>query len=204
MYNTKKEKYYFYEFCIFNFKLKMTFDTYDELICFLAYAQAGELEVSRKEKKYHNKYLDEINLTLNDFKCYITYKDEYVSYIRPYLFLKDDSIIDVRDFYNDIIKVRKEIDRERTKYDPRRPLPEGYVFRKTPIPYTSKNRYGWTRNVKYGHIIKDIKNPEKSNDIRKKKYKNLLEPYCDLPYKNSTKSWKDQCKKRHQWQKHEK
>lgn len=205
MYSIKKERYYFYEFGTFNFELKRIFSNYNELIYFLAYAQVDKLQISRKEKIYHNKYLDEINLTLNDLKCFLTYKNEYVSYIRPFLFLdENNSIIDVRNFYEDIIYVRNQIDEKRKKYDKRRPLPGGYVFRKTPIPYTGKNRSGWTRDVKYGHIIKDLKNPENKDYVKKNKYRDLLEPYCDLPYKRTTKSWKEQCKKRHQWQKHEK
>ena len=128
---------------------------------------------------------------------------EKVYYIRPYVFFNQDlSIVDTRLFYNDIIKAKEELSNKRYYNSYLEKRYKGHIFRQNPVPYTGKRRANSCRNVKYGRIIRDLRNPENKDFIRKKRYYDILEPYFDLPYKKETKSWKEQTKRRHQWEKH--
>lgn len=203
MYNCQNYFYYLYLITSNGLILKETFSSYNDLIYFLASNQRGEKEIFDKKLCYNNVYLDEINLTLNDCYSSINNNGEKVYYIRPYVFFNQDlSIVDTRLFYNDIIKAKEELSNKRYYNSYLEKRYKGHIFRQKPVPYTGKRRANSCRNVKYGRIIRDLRNPENKDFIRKKRYYDILEPYFDLPYKKETKSWKEQTKRRHQWEKH--
>jgi hypothetical protein len=203
MYNCQNYFYYLYLITSNGLILKETFSSYNDLIYFLASNQRGEKEIFDKKLCYNNVYLDEINLTLNDCYSSINNNGEKVYYIRPYVFFNQDlSIVDTRSFYNDIIKAKEELSNKRYYNSYLEKRYKGHIFRQNPVPYTGKRRANSCRNVKYGRIIRDLRNPENKDFIRKKRYYDILEPYFDLPYKKETKSWKEQTKRRHQWEKH--
>lgn len=205
MYNFNKYFYYLYEITSYGMQLQQTFNNYNELITFLAHYQIREKENIDNKLIYNNCYLDGINLTLNDCSNYINCKGEKISYIRPYVFFNEDlAIVDTREFYEDVIKMKEFLSKRKFSgynfyWDE---IYKNHIFRQTPVPFTGKRRGGSCRNVKYGRIIRDLKNPENKEFIRKKRYYDILEPYFDLPYKKETKSWKEQTKRRHQWEKH--
>lgn len=192
--------YYFYKLNNGVFELERTFKNFYELIRFLAFSQNGEKYIKDKKICYNNKYLDKLNLNFNDVFNFIDFNGDMYQIIRPYVFFDSNfKIIDIRYFYEDIIKEREQILKERKNYYQRKY--QHITFRQDPIPYTGKYRGFSYRNVKYKRLIKDFKNPENKKYVRKKKYYDILEPYFDFPYQNISKSWKDQTKNRHQWEK---
>lgn len=202
MYNSNKQKFFLYQYDNCGFSLIKTFYSHGELIKFLSLYQSAEPQYVDKKLVYNNRYLDYINLTYNDtYSVYDIFSKQ--TYLRQYMFFdKNYAVVDVRKFIKEILYTANHSKRNYySRNSWRISRATGYEFRRTPIPYTGKRVSSVCRNIKIGRIIRDFKNPENKNYIRKKYYYNIEEVCYDYPFKNKSKSWKDQSKKKHQWEK---
>lgn len=183
--------------------LTHTLDSEDELIAFLSCYQKGKPETISCSKccwiDYRNKYLDYINLTGQD--TYAVYESSYPNnhfvstrkeYIRPYLIL---------DSYGNPVDTRKYADK------------------------LTVNPYSW---LTYGKMLR-MKNRKhrqpgswhshKSIELRHTKYRHLYFDHTDPDYpafngkdprayhkwsRETCGCWKDQSKKRRQWESNQK
>lgn len=178
--------------------LTHTLDSEEELIAFLSCHQKGKPEIFSCSKScwidYNNKYLDHINLTGQD--TYAVYESSYpnnhfvskrTEYLRPYLIL---------DSYGNPVDTRK------------------YADKLTVNPYPRLTYEKMLRMKKNKHNQPNYWHSHKSIELRHTRYKHLYFDHTDPEYpafngkdprayhKWSRKTcgcWKDQSKKKHQW-----
>jgi len=180
------------------------FSSYEDLINFLVRHQNGTVDYRDKGPDWNNPYLNNINMNFND-KYNNTYwsgeKRQTTTYTYEYMFIReDDAIVDVRLFYNDIIKQYQEYKNKRYCYSGRRTVK--YKFRCGPVPFIGKRTCKIIRNVNYGRLIRMFNHPEYKKYNNNNKYYDILEPWYEYPYKAVDKSWKTSFKCKKQWQKH--
>lgn len=147
---------------------------------------------------YRNEYLDNLNMNGNDDKMSwtspIPYRasESYYS-LREYMFTDDnDCIIDIRYWYQDIIK-NASPNGHFFSYD----YYEKYKLTKDRHQCRHRHTDYAYRRLRYKHIIKDRHDKENAPYIRKKAA-NRLEYEC-LGIRSISGSWKDQSKRKHQW-----
>lgn len=149
---------------------------------------------------YFNKYLDGINVTLNDM---MVVGNELV--LRPYVFLNpNNDIIDMRNYIDDIVKISKAY-AQKSKHrfnDARYPKNNRPEFRNGSVPGVSKShehRGSYYRIPSIMNAKRDAANPENKDYIRPcRRVINLPDPWDDYP-RHIDKSWKTNSKKRKQW-----
>lgn len=190
-----------------------TFVSKDNLISFLASHQRNDWwgtyrKGMEKEAGYYNHYLDHINLTFNDIELSKDFDGTAHYYLRIYVFFdKDNRIIDVRDYIDEICYI-SSLQNKRFKkrifnpilFDKTGCYPK---FRKEPVPHTGY-RYSLKSFYRHPQTMNEMRqaaNKEYKEYIRpKRRVKNLPTVYDDK-YRSSDRSWKSQTKCRKQWQK---
>lgn len=193
-----------------------TFETKNDMIRFLAYHQRLNEWYGNYRKGlegqlgYYNHYLDNINLTFNDTIRVYDGPSEFKYFIRPYVFIDpDDRIIDPREYIDEIInfyKANQSIKREYNAYyyyKYVKCLPE---FREGPVPGTGKRHQHRGSYYRIPKTIRDKRTnciEEHKEFIRgKRSNKHLPDPWDEYTRSDRrSKSWKDQSKKKHQWEK---
>ena len=154
---------------------------------------------------YFNSYLDDVNMNFNDEK-YVGTELSDTSYItRSYIFLDvDNRIFDPRTYIDEIVDIAKNNKFTKQKRSTYRcynetQLPE---FRNGPVPGTGVchcHRGSYYRRPKTTRDKRDAANVEYKEYIApKRRILNLPDSWDEIP-RQSSKSWKDQSKKRKQW-----
>lgn len=186
----------------------ISFNTLEELLIYVSHSQTHDWSGSyrkgtEKDLGYYNKWLDGINLTLNDTTIY-HYDGKIETTIRPYTFLDPDNrIIDLRDYIEEIIaysKSPKKYSWNRYKRYQDSAIPE---FRKGPMPGIHKvncHRGSVYRHVASFNEKKQNSDPEYFEFVRpKRRPHNLPDLWRDEKCRHNDKSWKSNSKKRKQW-----
>lgn len=150
-----------------------------------------------------NSLLEDFNCTMQDTKtCYGLF-GECLYFLREYIVFDDEfRIIDMRMFKDEILAYERHKNYNRKwqtkaleyKYEKTKP-----EFRNGPVPNTRKR----TRYGKYLRHPKTFNEMKQNGDEEKRKYsrKNRLRlpTSWDEHYRDTSKCWKDQSKKRKQW-----
>lgn len=189
-------KYYLFTATTHGWVIQSVFTDYEHLIRFLALHQSGKIDWSRGKVHYNNLILDGINMNFQDEYVTCDWFGNVHRYTRPYVLMdENDTIIDAREFYEDIISFRIP------PYERHYPY---YVFRRGPVPGTGRHRYKYyhsCRNIHYGQMVRAIHHPDYQEFGRKKKNKEINLISYDYPIRQYDKSWKSSCKCRKQWEK---
>ena len=139
------------------------------------------------------------------------------NYRRYILFDNLDRIINVQNFAQAAFELFKSWDestrlhnqtdlmwwrhrRGRSKYAVWRKFRDNYIYRQTPVPHTAKRWRGgsYSRGPRTAHIIRMYANPDYKYFNRGEK--NLVPIYWDDKDRCVQRTWKEQSKARHQWQ----
>ncbi len=186
IYNCKKQAYIFVA------------NNWEELI---AYVAQWNYHPWYSDKKMCNRFLEDFNCTMNDTRVYCDWTSEY-SALREYVvFDADLRIIDMRMFEKEILAYERPKSAKRKwktkaleyKYEKTKP-----EFRNGPVPGTSCHRGGFA--MRHPHTLNEMKHncdPEHRNYVRKRR--NHLPTVYDDIWRENSRSWKDQSKKRKQW-----
>ena len=153
--------------------------------------------------KLRNRFLENFNCTMNDTRVYCNWFDEYWTNLREYTVFDDDfRIIDMRLYEKEIVayrlpnSLRHQYKTKALEYKYEKTKPE---FRNGPVPGTGT---GWRRygGYRHPHTLNEMRQncePEHQRYVRKRR-KNLPTVYDDI-YRNTSRCWKDQGKKKKQW-----
>lgn len=192
-------KYYLYYVGLYNnnirYDLLKTFHDKEHLMDFLAWHQDPKgcyFDGWIQKKVYRNTYLDEINLTGNDTRIPASFTS-YHKELRHYMFMDSQyKVIDVRNWYSEIMKKTSSYPHYFSyEYHEKRQLRS----------HKHQGRHRHTtysfRKIKYKHVLRDRHNKEDAPYIRKK---GIADPYYASGLRKISGSWKDQSKKRHQWE----
>lgn len=196
IYNVVSETYY-----------SICFETLEDLLRYVAEFQTtgyfgGYKKGKEKENGYFNKWLDGINMTLND--TFYTVYGENDHELRPYAFVDPwFKIIDLRNYVDKIMFYatipKKKIKWNRLSHCNKCDIPE---FRKGPIPMTGVNhshRGSLYRHPKTLNEMKLNSDVEEKEYVRPKRRPNNLPNVWDEKIRHIDKSWKTNSKKRKQW-----
>lgn len=203
MYNTKKEKkYYLYRTSRGS---SIEFENFERLILHI---QADNHTEWWDKNKPHNYYLEDLAMNFNDCcKIYYGNESEYNIHYKEYLVYDEDyKTIDLRNFkdlifsedYHIYLNNKYKRKLNFTKYYRyRRHI---YIYRKTPVPFTSKHRNGGYKGPKIRKEVKDSIGIDKEY-LRLSRFNTLKYMLFDWDcYRNKRiKSWKNQSKKKRQW-----
>ena len=194
------------------------FKDLNEVIDYLAKFKSGRLHWWDRKVKDNISYLDEINLNGNDLNnsCVLIEGNiEWCKTMRPYMFVDNNNrIIDMRIYREEINKRADDILKEyHSKEEKEQNLKRGeflirwrggqpFRFRIDPVPGTGNFGHGSCyRHPKTTQEIRNNASDQYENYTRGKR-RNLPTTYDDIYRSNgSSKSWKNQGKHRHQWQK---
>lgn len=186
-----------------------SFNSYDELILFLARGQKDKkdwyMNWDGHFSTYHNVYLDNLNMNYKDNYYFSSWKERVAEYrTREYIFLRDDdTIVDVRLFHKDVLKKWNEIGRNPYWGYRWKRHNHPYEFRKDPVPGVHKSHGSYGRSAKVGRLIKMVDHPEyKEYNRHIDRYEKKAYGWWDAPSTHSDRSWKTSYKCRKQWQKH--
>ena len=154
------------------------------------------------EKKHSNRFLEDFNCTMNDTRVYCNWFDEYWTNLREYIvFDADFRTIDMRMFEKEILAYQRpknnkhKYKNKALEYKYEKTKPE---FRNGPVPRTGcrKGGSGW-RHPKTLNEMRQNCDEEKRQYARKSRL-HLPTVYDDI-YRDTSRCWKDQGKKKRQW-----
>jgi hypothetical protein len=194
MYNIKQTKKHYLYNCSTN-KYLGFYDSFEEMLESIAYFNQYDIW----SNKIINPILENFNCTFNDTESCFVYS-ECIERMKQYVVFDEDfRIIDIRVYSNKILNYGisriKSTKKSKQKIYYEKSKPE---FRKEPVPHTSSNYHGnYFRKPKTMQEIRNNSNPEYKNFVRAKR-KHLRTTYDDI-FRNNSKCWKDQSKKRKQW-----
>ena len=143
-------------------------------------------------KKINNQLKHNINMNFNDTKVVYNWESGKTVFLREIIvFDSYYRIIDPRIYEKEILNTKFSYSTIEDK------APKGYVFRKTPIPYTKKRKtsgyYRYPRNTQELRENKDY--------IRAKRFENNKVYWMDDIPRHLDKCWKSNTKARRQWMK---
>ena len=198
MYQTNKQtKYYVYN-CIKQAYLYVA-ESWDELIAWIAQYNYTPFY---SYEKHSNRLLADFNCTMNDTKTYCDWSDNVQSILREYTVFDDDfRIIDMRLYEKEILAYRRPKSFKRKyknkameyKYEKTKP-----EFRNGPVPRTGKR--GGYCCIRHPHTLNEMRqNCDVENRQYVRKRRNHLPTTYDDIFRDTSRSWKDQSKKRKQW-----
>lgn len=184
--NSKKETYSLYD-CVNGYYLLVNVSQHS-LVKYLVNKIDGTPWWSRPDRPTDTllEWLDKsINMNGNDTFPSVNFAREDIQVLRPYMVLdSNDKIIDIRTWNLEKLyveafnKKRKRVRRSNTN---------------------PKRCYGHCRSPHIYQTLRAISDPETGPYIRKK-IKNTIGDWYFEPYAQGSKSWKDQSKKRKQWE----
>lgn len=191
----KKEKYYIYN-CQKQAYIFITED-WDGLIEYIA---RFNYHPWYSDKKRSNRFLENYNCTMNDTKLYCDWNNEY-STLREYIvFDVDFRTIDMRMYEKEILSYqvvpgsKRKWKNKAMEYKYEKTKPE---FRNGPVPRTGC-RYGYgCRHPKTFNEMRQNADVEYRKYVRKRRL-HLPTVYDDI-FRETSRCWKDQSKKRKQW-----
>lgn len=173
-------------------------DSIDDIIAWVARWNYSSIF---SEKKRNNRILDEFNCTMKDTKVHLDWVGNGWTDLREYVvFDSDYRIIDIRMYEKEILSYVEPKNRKRKwknkaleyKYEKTKP-----EFRRGPVPRTG-GRYGhYYRHPKTFNEMKQNTDVEYRQYVRKSRL-HLPTVYDDI-YRDNSRCWKDQSKKRKQW-----
>lgn len=194
----KSTKYY-----IYNCKKQAYIYIADNWADLISYIAQFNYTPFYSEKKHSNRFLEDFNCTMNDTKVYCDWTSEY-SDLREYIvFDADFRTIDMRMFEKEILAYKRPKNYKRKyktkaleyKYEKTKP-----EFRNGPVPRTGKRgRYG---SYRHPHTLNEMRQncDEEKRKYARKSRLHLPTVYDDI-YRDTSRCWKDQSKKRKQWMK---
>ncbi len=152
-------------------------------------------------KKIRNRILDDFNCTFQDTCVHYDW-DNVRSYLREYTVFDDDfRIIDMRLYEKEIVAYRRPKSFKRKyknkameyKYEKTKP-----EFRNGPVPRTGKR--GGYFCIRHPHTLNEMKQncDIEHRDYVRKRRNHLPTTYDDI-WRVTSRSWKDQSKKKKQW-----
>ena len=218
MYSIVNEKYY----KLYDAKVHEFIDYFyskDELINFIAkWYRISEWvdDFFRYHKSINNSFIEQCTCDVNEL-----FKSSWDQYYRCYILYDNfDRIINVHDFESDALKLYqnwKAEDKISTyswsfftwrlwrrrlksrKYEFLRRMNSNYRYRKDPVPHTRKRRGGPSHSSPHTvKLIKIYKNPEYKTFNRGSIHN--IPTWWDDRTRCVQRSWKEQSKARHQWQ----
>jgi hypothetical protein len=193
----KSTKYYVYN-CVKQSYLYVA-ENWNDLIAWIANYNYTPFY---SDKKHSNRILDDFNCTMKDVG--MTCDWTWTSYgLREYTVFDDDfRIIDMRLYEKEILAYQRPKNYKRKyktkaleyKYEKTKP-----EFRNGPVPRTSK-RSGHYGSYRHPHTLNEMR---QNCDVEHQQY--VRKRRLDLPtawddiYRDASRCWKDQSKKRRQW-----
>lgn len=173
------------------------FNNEDEMIAFLRYYQQIDYpKVIDRKKYFGNEFLDNINIVGTDVTVERKWYDGYLfidatNYLRPWMFVDSSNrVIDARMYYKEILK-----DARGCKIYPW----DRYHYKRRNRQYRHYHSGNTSRRCKhYKHIAKDRLEKE-YYEYTRRKYANSIDCWPEAIRRVSS-NWKDQSKKRHQWE----
>lgn len=199
MVQTKDSRSPYYIYDCWKNQIIGVFETFDALIERLRKSSREVTSWWNEKTKIKNDFIDDFNCTGKD-KMYYNFGNSYETgrweYVlrRWMVFDKNNSVIDIRNYKDDILKIEKKKYHWYRGVD-EKDLPE---FRKGPVPYTGHYKY-----------YRVYRHPKTRNELRQNtdaEYKKLVRPKrrklptaWDDIVRDTPRCWKDQSKKRKQW-----
>lgn len=193
IYNCKKQAYIYVA------------ENWNELIAYIAqfnYNPGFWSDVSKTSKKKSNRFLDDFNCTMNDTRVYCDWFNNSFSNLREYIVFDSDlRTIDMRMYEKEILAYERPTNYKRKwktkalEYQYEKTKPE---FRNGPVPHTSSRLGGSPyRHPKTLNEMKQNCDVEYRQYVRKRR--NHLPTVYDDIYRDTSRCWKDQSKKKKQW-----
>ena len=191
----------------------------DELIKFIArWYRTGEWvdDFFRYHKSVSNSFIEQCTCDVNEL-----FKNNWDQYYRCYILYDNfNRIINVHDFESDALKLYQNWEAEgktntyswssftwrwrrrrskSRKYEFLRKMDSNYRYRKDPVPHTRKWRGGPSQSPPHtAKIMRMYANPDYKYFNRGSTKE--IPQWWDDRYRRTQKSWKEQSKARHQWQ----
>lgn len=193
-----RSPYYIYD-CWKN-QIIGVFETFDALIERLKKDSREVTPWWSSKTEIKNDFIDNYNCTGKDTIYYCdgdTYSTGHWEYVlrRWMVFDKNNSIIDIRNYKKDILKIEKRKYRWYRGGMKEKDLPE---FRRGPVPYTGHYKhYRFYRSPKTRNEFRQNTDAEYKEFVRPNRRK--LPTAWDEIVRDTPKCWKDQSKKRKQW-----
>ena len=188
----------------------------DELIKFIARWYRTNEWVDGYHKNISNSFIEHCTCNINEL-----FKNNENQYYRCYILYDNfDRIINIHDFESDALKLYQNWEAEGktntyswfslawrwrryrlkpSKYEFLRKMDSNYRYRKDPVPHTRKQRGGSSQSPPHtAKIMRMYANPDYKYFNRGSAKE--IPQWWDDRHREIQKSWKEQSKARHQWQ----
>ena len=171
----------------------------NELIKFIAswyYTEEWTDDFLKHHKSLSNSFIEQCTCDMNEL-----FKSSWDQHYRCYILYDNfDRIINVHDFESDALKLYQNWEAEgKTNTEVLRRIDSNYRYRKDPVPHTRKWRGGPRQSPPHtAKIMRMYANPDYKYFNRGSTKE--IRQWWDDHYRRTQRSWKEQSKARHQWQ----
>lgn len=171
----------------------------NELIKFIAswyYTEEWTDDFLKHHKSLSNSFIEQCTCDMNEL-----FKSSWDQHYRCYILYDNfDRIINVHDFESDALKLYQNWEAEgKTNTEVLRRIDSNYRYRKDPVPHIRKWRGGPRQSPPHtAKIMRMYANPDYKY-FNRGSTKEILQ-WWDDRYRRTQRSWKEQSKARHQWQ----
>lgn len=129
-------------------------------------------------------------------------KADYAVYIEDL----NGKTLDIQNMYNEILKKASLFDARKKRrlnvYKSERHLRDSLVYRYDPIPYVSKRRSNYYRNIRKGRLLRQLASKELYFTTIKESDNEIKSLWCDDRIRQLDRSWKSSYKIKKQYMKH--
>ena len=171
----------------------------NELIKFIAswyYTEKWTDDFLKHHKSLSNSFIEQCTCDMNEL-----FKSSWDQHYRCYILYDNfDRIINVHDFESDALKLYQNWEAEgKTNTEVLRRIDSNYRYRKDPVPHIRKWRGGPRQSPPHtAKIMRMYANPDYKYFNRGSTKE--IRQWWDDHYRRTQRSWKEQSKARHQWQ----
>ena len=171
----------------------------NELIKFIAswyYTEEWVDDFLKHHKSLSNSFIEQCTCDMNEL-----FKSSWDQYYRCYILYDNfDRIINVHDFESDALKLYQNWEAEgKTNTEVLRRIDSNYRYRKDPVPHIRKWRGGPRQSPPHtAKIMRMYANPDYKYFNRGSTKE--IRQWWDDHHRRTQRSWKEQSKARHQWQ----
>ena len=171
----------------------------NELIKFIAswyYTEEWTDDFLKHHKSLSNSFIEQCTCDMNEL-----FKSSWDQHYRCYILYDNfDRIINVHDFESDALKLYQNWEAEgKTNTEVLRRIDSNYRYRKDPVPHIRKWRGGPRQSPPHtAKIMRMYANPDYKYFNRGSTKE--IRQWWDDRYRRTQRSWKEQSKARHQWQ----
>ena len=171
----------------------------NELIKFIAswyYTEEWVDDFLKHHKSLSNSFIEQCTCDMNEL-----FKSSWDQHYRCYILYDNfDRIINVHDFESDALKLYQNWEAEgKTNTEVLRRIDSNYRYRKDPVPHIRKWRGGPRQSPPHtAKIMRMYANPDYKYFNRGSTKE--ISQWRDDHYRRTQRSWKEQSKARHQWQ----